>query len=228
MKTTLTLIGGICFVAMLVFVNAIAFAHGGDSDLIHTCVNKQTGLMRRIKPQKECRSFEKPLDWNSSNWSSYVVYDANNKRIGDVTEFAGGVDPIVMLRSGGRHFRVRVLPDRFESAPREGQDSSIRFSQLYFESDDCTGSGYVPLDNTALLPVALAVSTWNAVFVQVEGSHPIDRAFLSSWNTYQQYCENDDGEQILLSVPTERIDLSAVFTPPYRLKVNARVTDVSP
>jgi hypothetical protein len=40
-----------------------ALAHGGDVNLIHACVNKNTGAIRIVGANSTCASKENPLDW---------------------------------------------------------------------------------------------------------------------------------------------------------------------
>ena len=48
-----TLVGG----------GAWALAHGGDPELVHSCVNDESGAVRIIAPEDECNKKETPLDW---------------------------------------------------------------------------------------------------------------------------------------------------------------------
>ena len=41
------------------------FAHGGDTSVIHGCVNKDTKFVRIVKATDTCKSNEVAVDWNS-------------------------------------------------------------------------------------------------------------------------------------------------------------------
>ena len=41
-------------------------AHGGDAGLIHACVNNDSGTLRIVGPDQNCKSNETPLDWGGS------------------------------------------------------------------------------------------------------------------------------------------------------------------
>ncbi len=43
------------------------FAHGGDPDLVHACVNDDSGGIRIVGPNEECKSKESALDWPAYN-----------------------------------------------------------------------------------------------------------------------------------------------------------------
>ena len=45
-------------------VGAVATAHGGDTTLIHACVNKNSGGLRLVGENEECKPAESALDWN--------------------------------------------------------------------------------------------------------------------------------------------------------------------
>jgi hypothetical protein len=49
--------------AMLV-VTAIALAHGGDATAIHSCVTTQSGAIRIVSPDTQCKGGQTALDWN--------------------------------------------------------------------------------------------------------------------------------------------------------------------
>ena len=42
---------------------AVAWAHGGDASLVHSCVNKTSGAVRIVAASVRCKSWERPLDW---------------------------------------------------------------------------------------------------------------------------------------------------------------------
>lgn len=57
--------------AALVLVLAMAgplaaHAHGGDTTLVHACVNAASGVMRIVGPNDACRSPEFALDWRTA------------------------------------------------------------------------------------------------------------------------------------------------------------------
>jgi hypothetical protein len=50
-------------VAVIASGATFVWAHGGDPNLIHACVNNGSGLIRVIQPIENCRSGEINLDW---------------------------------------------------------------------------------------------------------------------------------------------------------------------
>ncbi len=51
-------------VAAILAGAGIASAHGGDTTLIHACVNKDSGGIRIVGATSHCLRSEVPLDWN--------------------------------------------------------------------------------------------------------------------------------------------------------------------
>lgn len=49
----------------------IAFAHGGNNDLIHGCVKAGSGSLRIISAGSSCNSNEIPLDWSSEGLDTF-------------------------------------------------------------------------------------------------------------------------------------------------------------
>ncbi len=41
-----------------------ALAHGGDTNLVHACVNGDSGDVRVVGSNEDCKKKETPLDWN--------------------------------------------------------------------------------------------------------------------------------------------------------------------
>jgi len=67
MKTKSVLYGaaGIVLVLMTwVTLKAVIYAHGGDANKIHACVNTLAGSIRIVGASGGCRRGETPLDWN--------------------------------------------------------------------------------------------------------------------------------------------------------------------
>jgi hypothetical protein len=52
--------------ALVAYAVTMALAHGGDTTLIHTCVNNSSGTIKIIASDRECANNETPLDWNPS------------------------------------------------------------------------------------------------------------------------------------------------------------------
>ena len=50
--------------ALVLALGAIgAYAHGGNTALVHSCVQNASGSVRIVGPNDTCRSNETPLDW---------------------------------------------------------------------------------------------------------------------------------------------------------------------
>ncbi len=58
----LVIVGLLLIVVLTVGVTWV-FAHGGDPDLIHACVNQDSGGIRIVGPNDACKSKESALDW---------------------------------------------------------------------------------------------------------------------------------------------------------------------
>ena len=55
---------GLLLALALVAGTTWAFAHGGDPDLIHACVNNNSGEIKIVGPDESCKNNQYPLDWN--------------------------------------------------------------------------------------------------------------------------------------------------------------------
>ena len=47
-------------------VTSLAGAHGGDTSLIHACVNNSSGTIKIVGANDECKKNESALDWNQT------------------------------------------------------------------------------------------------------------------------------------------------------------------
>src|SRR5688500_18080070 len=59
----LLLFGGVLVGVVSLTMVGLAQAHGGSTELIHTCYQDQKGGMRWVAPADTCLASEKPLDW---------------------------------------------------------------------------------------------------------------------------------------------------------------------
>ena len=48
---------------LLVGGSTWVFAHGGDVNLIHACVNNSSGTLKIVGPNASCKNNETALDW---------------------------------------------------------------------------------------------------------------------------------------------------------------------
>ena len=55
---------GVMLIVTLVAGGTWALAHGGDRDLVHACVNDESGDIKVVGPNDDCKKNETPLDWN--------------------------------------------------------------------------------------------------------------------------------------------------------------------
>ena len=55
---------GAMLVVTLIIGGGWAFAHGGDPEQVHSCVNDESGAVRVVAPDGECGKKETPLDWS--------------------------------------------------------------------------------------------------------------------------------------------------------------------
>lgn len=60
----LILAGTTLLIAASLTMAGLAQAHGGSTDLIHTCYQAEKGSMRWVAPTDTCLTSEKPLDWS--------------------------------------------------------------------------------------------------------------------------------------------------------------------
>lgn len=58
------LAAGAMLIVTLVGGGTWALAHGGNTELVHSCVNNQSGDIRVVEPKDECMKGETPLEWN--------------------------------------------------------------------------------------------------------------------------------------------------------------------
>lgn len=52
-----------CWIGMS---GSVVYAHGGDPNIIHSCVNLASGVLRIVAPNGSCRQGEGTLDWNTA------------------------------------------------------------------------------------------------------------------------------------------------------------------
>lgn len=64
MATRQKLFLSIAFTILLTAGATWAFAHGGDTALIHSCVNNSSGTIKIVSPNTNCANNEIPLDWS--------------------------------------------------------------------------------------------------------------------------------------------------------------------
>ena len=58
---------------LVVATTTFVLAHGGDSGLVHSCVNESSGTIKIVEPNETCANNETSLDWNASPGSSRPV-----------------------------------------------------------------------------------------------------------------------------------------------------------
>ncbi len=59
------IVRNLALVGLLLVVGAVAaYAHGGNTGAIHSCVNNASGIVRIVGPNDSCRSNETATDWS--------------------------------------------------------------------------------------------------------------------------------------------------------------------
>ena len=224
-RMTGTLVGVIWLGLGLAGATPAAYAHGGNTSLIHGCVNKNNGTLRIIAATGTCTSKETLLDWNIAGPAGpagatgatgpagppsppvLAVYDVNNTFVGDVvgmsgTSTDGAQRPYVAMKVGDVAFVLEVFRLRFF-----GNQRSVMFSAA-----GCSGSPYLS-DNEEPLPYVVVVG--NIAYVADSGA--------AVTNTFLASTRNDDGSCIasplgsMAVLPALQVDLS-VYSPPFIVK----------
>jgi hypothetical protein len=65
-QTKTCVIRGLAIFVALLGVPTIAGAHGGDTTMIHTCVNNNSGSVKFIAADGSCHNNETPVDWDKA------------------------------------------------------------------------------------------------------------------------------------------------------------------
>jgi hypothetical protein len=68
---------------------AVAWAHGGGDSLVHSCVNRWTGIVRIVSPNAACRSWERALVWGMQGPQG-LQGDPGPSRVEKVTKLKTG------------------------------------------------------------------------------------------------------------------------------------------
>jgi uncharacterized protein YjbI with pentapeptide repeats len=74
-------LGYLCFFLLGILVASgvnVAFAHGGDVDLIHGCVKNNNGRLRIISATSNCNNNETPLDWSAGGSDTFGEFLSND------------------------------------------------------------------------------------------------------------------------------------------------------
>jgi hypothetical protein len=156
----LTLLRRACLVAGVLggvgLLPTWAAAHGGDTSLLHACVQVSSGQLRLVMPDETCRPTEVPVDWPLSAAAAAApsgpqVADATGAIVGPVVGTNGPVGmpaASVVLVGVPLGTGLAVVP----MGPRgyAGEDA------LLYESSDCTGTPYLFTPAAGLLNTAVA------------------------------------------------------------------------
>jgi hypothetical protein len=76
---------GLLALMTAIAVPATSFAHGGifDPNVIHACVNQETGAVRVVSEEQTCREIERPLHWFATTRStSLLAFSSGNEKVG--------------------------------------------------------------------------------------------------------------------------------------------------
>ena len=124
-------------IIMMFLVATVVYAHGGDTEKIHSCVDKN-GKLRIVSVSGLCGKNEENLDWNIQGPPSpagsdqFVVVDSGQREVGimiDQNQLAYFVDPFWVI--------FHVLPNEIF------QFSGDVYFQMFYLTNDCSGTPYV-------------------------------------------------------------------------------------
>jgi hypothetical protein len=202
-------------------------AHGGDTSLVHACVHNNGGV-RIVGPSDNCNTPEIARHWSiagpigpqgpqgpqgiqgppgTSAGPSLGVYDANGSFLGSIVGIdsvgSGGPDrPFIAMRIGDVAFVVKVFIDRFG-----GNQPNVMF-----ESANCSGSAFLPRTDR---PIPAVIAVGDIVYV-ADTFIPLANVAIGSLLNADGSCILGGGIDQLH--PALRLDVGALFTPPFTIR----------
>ena len=141
-----------------------------------------------------------------------VVVDSNDRVVGEVVDIeAGGAEATVVFQLQNLFFESSVSRQTVRNAALE----------LYFESDDCSGTGYGLFDSSVMLFVPVFIKSPGSTLYVTNPQNPTDietRSVFQRQPNGTEECRDAffSYTGAIPAVPTG-IDLEWFFTPPFRV-----------
>lgn len=154
---------------------------GGDTGVIHACVRSDRGgntlaRVRIVSPTEECDKHETSVHWNIAGPQGppgepgtarqpVTVVDANGIQVGHIVGGIGSLgsplSPVVALKLGDVLVALPVSRDGFTGN-----------QVVYFESSDCTGTGYMYFFSNVLFEPVGVIPPGQTVVVPDRSASP--------------------------------------------------------
>jgi hypothetical protein len=213
--------------APLVLLGAMADGHGGDSKLIHACVEKRHGDVRIVGAREHCRRHEHALHWvrevpkpapapvpapAPTGATAAELVDAGDVVLGPVVSVGSGNLPVVGIRRNGRLFPF------IAANPEMGFATLSGFDTLYFSEAGCQGDRFLVRSGSPF--PATAIDQAGNGFGDA-GGNPVpggaDLGSSFSWDGCQpiDVVQNPAPAAV---VPAVQVFASGDFTPPFRVR----------
>lgn len=164
MKRSLGISG--VLVAIAVMLPAVAYGHGGNSDLLHSCV-RANGNIRFVAPTGACNANETPRDWPTDTAFTTLQGQVNTHSI----EIADLQNRVGTLEANQASISVRVSkaePQTIQhmAAGGPGAFTAVTFPSARWDTDNmhCAGTPANPCLPPAT-PSRLTVNTPGTYFI---------------------------------------------------------------
>jgi len=210
-----------------------AAAHGGDTTLVHGCVNP-AGLMRIVAVTATCHRSETPVDWpktaaTGGGDAPTAVFDSTGRKVGNVVGTLNNMGlqaPAVALRVGDVTVVLAALRTRLceiVGACTAPPDPPPDPGAVVFESADCAGDPFLfaPAAGTgaeSIVPLTTIAGPNDTLFVAAADASPttvVDGSRLF----YRGTCRPGSGIAVGGFVPgTTTIDLAVEFAQPFSIR----------
>jgi hypothetical protein len=186
----------------------LAWAHGGDPNLIHSCVQQASRMTRIVEPNDVCGRAEIAVDWPAvapaPTTSSLQVVDADGKVVGPVVSLSG-LNPVVVFKVDGQVITLQLMGDRF-----------FGYDAVWFAGTGCTGNTYVQPSSSAL-PMT-GVDHLGRVYVDEGAGNPALVTIRSYGFPNETNACTAAGFQLFVVPATFVGDLNSYFTAPFRVE----------
>jgi hypothetical protein len=210
--------------APLVLLGAMADGHGGDSKLIHACVEKRHGDVRIVGAREHCKRHERAMHWvrevptstpapppapAPTGATAAEVVDAADVALGPVVAMSGNL-PVVGIRRNGRIFPF------IAANPEMGFATLSGFDTLYFSGAACDGNRFL-VRSVSPFPATAIDQSGNGfgdAGVAAPGGTTLGSSF--SWGGCLAIgVENPAPDAV---VPAVQLFASSDFTPPFGVR----------
>ena len=184
---------------------------GVEAQAAVLCKDKTT---KALFVRAQCKPNEKQLDpvalgLKGPSGTGLVLYDANDKKVGDVVDLSSLVYPVVIFRVDEHVFALRVTRSRF-----------IGESPLWFASTDCSGPPLLEVNEEEsfdlLLSNPVIGSPGHTVYVP-DLNAVVQSVLVKSFLRQVGQCLPDNATKTVVSaIPI--VDLDTQFTPPFSVR----------